>query len=129
MTPRGEMKVKVGLITLLFTDVVGSTELNASLGDDANDRIRRTHFRVLRRVLRKYSGNEVKSLGDGLMVVFPSAVEAVGCAVAMQQAVARDGRARDIPLGIRIGLHSGEASQEENDYFGMPVVIAKRLCD
>ena len=76
------------------------------------------------------SGQEVKNLGDGLMVAFPSVVEAVGCAIAIQQAVHRhNARQADDRLQVRVGLHVGEPIRDEGDYFGTPVVVAKRLCD
>jgi class 3 adenylate cyclase len=113
------------IVILLFTDLVSSTELLEALGDDAGEQLRRTHFRLLREVLGARGGQEVKSLGDGLMVVFASAVDALGCAVAMQQAVHGHAQLRS---QVRVGLHVGEPIQDEDDYFGMPVVIAKRLC-
>ncbi len=82
------------------------------------------------RAVGSHGGQEVKSLGDGLMVVFPSVLDALGCAVAMQQAVHRHNQAEaDRPLNVRIGVHAGEPIRDEEDYFGTPVVIAKRLCD
>lgn len=115
---------------MLFTDLVGSTRILDELGDDAADRHRRRHFRVLRDTLVAFGGREVKSLGDGVMAVFHSASDALACAVAMQQTVARGNVAGDRPAaGVRIGLHAGESLHEDDDYFGTPVVVAKRLCD
>ena len=118
------------VVTLLFTDLVGSTELLRELGDDEAERLRRVHFGLLRDVAAAHAGHEVKNLGDGLMVAFPSAVSAVGCAVGIQQAVqrhnARHGANR---LQLRVGLTAGEPIRNEGDYFGTPVVVAKRLCD
>jgi class 3 adenylate cyclase/tetratricopeptide (TPR) repeat protein len=120
----------VSIVTLLFTDLVGSTAQLERLGDDAAEQLRRTHFRLLRDAVAMHGGQEVKNLGDGLMVVFPSAVDAVGCAVAMQQAVHRHNeRQAEHRLAVRVGLHVGEPIRDEADYFGKPVVIAKRLCD
>ena len=117
------------IVALLFTDLVGSTEQLDRIGDDAAEELRRTHFGLLRDAVAGHSGQEVKNLGDGLMVVFPSAVDAVGCAVAMQQVVHRHNeRHKDSRLAVRIGLHVGEPIQDEADYFGRPVVIAQRLC-
>ncbi len=115
---------------MLFTDLVSSTELMQRLGDEQADRVRRAHFRALRDAVTSRGGLEVKSVGDGLMVVFSSALDAVACAVAMQQAVhAHNQRGEGPPLGVRVGLDVGEPIREEADYFGTPVVIAKRLCD
>jgi class 3 adenylate cyclase/tetratricopeptide (TPR) repeat protein len=115
-------------ITVLFTDLVGSTELASSLTPDAGDEVRRKHFSALRQAIATSGGTEVKNLGDGLMVVFPAASAALSCAVAMQQAVHRDNAGAERSLGIRVGLSTGEATKEDGDYFGDPVVEAARLC-
>ena len=90
-------------ITVLFTDLVGSTELASSLPTPVFDELRRTHFSVLRQAVAAFDGTEVKNLGDGLMVVFPAASAALACAVAMQQAVERGNAKAAWPLGLRIG--------------------------
>ena len=119
-----------GVVTVLFTDVVGSTELLSRMGDDAYDEVRRDHFGRLRDAVTSTGGAEVKTLGDGLMAVFASAVDAIGCAIAMQRTVARRNRSSGVNrFDIRVGLHAGEPSREEDDYHGAPVVVAKRLCD
>jgi class 3 adenylate cyclase/tetratricopeptide (TPR) repeat protein len=116
-------------VTVLFTDLVGSTALSSSVSPDEADELRREHFAVLRQAIAASGGTEVKNLGDGLMVVFGAASVALGCAVAMQQGVERDNRTRNRNLGLRIGLSVGEVSREEgSDYFGDPVVEAARLC-
>jgi class 3 adenylate cyclase len=124
------MTPSTATVTLLFTDLVNSTELLERLGDDAAEQVRRAHFRLLRDAVATCGGEEVKNLGDGLMVAFASAVDAVGCAVAMQQAVHRyNHRQGTQDLQVRVGLHVGEPIRDEDDYFGTPVVVAKRLCD
>lgn len=112
-------------VAVLFTDVVGSTELLDRLGDEAANQLRRRHFALLRSTIGDHEGREVKSLGDGLMVVFGSARAAVACALAMQRAVA----ACQDPLVLRIGIAAGEVLREDDDYFGRPVIVARRLCD
>src|SRR5579884_713462 len=77
------------VVTLLFTDLVGSTELLGQLGDDEAERLRRVHFGLLREVAETFGGEEVKNLGDGLMVAFVSPVNAVSCAIGIEQAVHR----------------------------------------
>jgi len=111
--------------TFLFTDAVGSTALLDRLGDWAAHELRRRHFRLLRAAISDHAGTEVKSLGDGLMVAFTDAPSAVACAVAMQRAVAACGD----PMTLRIGIDAGEAVREEDDFFGRPVIVARRLCD
>jgi class 3 adenylate cyclase/DNA-binding CsgD family transcriptional regulator len=117
-------------VTLLFTDLVSSTELLGRLGEAGAEEMRRTHFALLRRAVADAGGDEVKTLGDGLMVAFTSPLDGVKCAIAMQQAVAEYNRDETAPsLGIRVGLHAGEPTRDEGDYFGSAVVVAKRLCD
>lgn len=115
-------------VAVLFTDVVGSTELSQRLSAEAADDVRRGHFSILRQAVAEAGGAEVKNLGDGLMVVFGSASAALSCAVAMQQGVERDNRSREHSVGLRVGLSGGEVSKEDDDYFGDPVVEAARLC-
>ncbi len=116
-------------VTVLFTDLVGSTALSSSLDQDAADVLRREHFSILRQAIAESGGTEVKNLGDGLMVVFGAASAALACAVGMQQGVDADNRSRDQAVGLRVGLSGGEVSKEEGaDYFGDPVVEAARLC-
>ena len=116
-------------VTVLFTDLVGSTELRQELGDDRADSLRREHDRLLRAAISAHGGTEVKGTGDGLMVVFNSAAEAVAAAVEMQRAVHRSARAFESPIEIRIGISAGDVLWEDDDCFGRPVVEAKRLCD
>jgi class 3 adenylate cyclase/tetratricopeptide (TPR) repeat protein len=118
-----------GTVTLLFTDQVGSTETLQRLGDEEGERLRRAHFGLLREAAAMHGGEEVKNLGDGLMVAFVSAVDAVVCAITMQQAVDRARTTGELTFAVRIGLNVGEPIRDEGDYFGTPVVIAKRLCD
>jgi DNA-binding SARP family transcriptional activator/class 3 adenylate cyclase len=118
-----------GTVTLLFTDQVGSTETLLRLGDEEGERLRRAHFGLLREAAAMHGGEEVKNLGDGLMVAFVSAVDAVVCAITMQQAVDRARTTGEVAFAVRIGLNVGEPIRDEGDYFGTPVVIAKRLCD
>ena len=115
-------------VAILFTDVVGSTELSQRLSPETADEVRRGHFSILRQAIAEAGGTEVKNLGDGLMVVFASASAAVACGVAMQQGVERDNRGREHSVGLRVGLSGGEVSREDEDYFGDPVVEAARLC-
>src|SRR3954468_7265076 len=118
-----------GTVTLLFTDLVGSTELLERLGDDRAEELRRAHFAALRDAAVAHGGHEVKSVGDGLMVAFRSAVDALGAAVQMQRAVDRHNREGAQPIAVRIGLAVGEVVYDQGDYYGTPVVVAKRLCD
>ncbi len=115
-------------VSVLFTDLVGSTELATSVSPEEGDRLRREHFGVLRQAIAEADGTEVKNLGDGLMVVFPTASAALACAVGMQQSTEVGNRSREVPFGLRVGVSGGETTEEDGDYFGDPVVEAARLC-
>lgn len=118
-----------GIVTILFTDFVGWSEQIDKMGDAASDRVRRKYFALLRNAVRTHRGAEVKTLGDGLMATFPSAIDAVNCAITMQHAVDRNPPSSGAPLAMRIGLHTGEPIHDQEDYFGQAVVVARRLCD
>ena len=113
----------------MFTDVVESTELRQNLGDARADDLRRAHDALVRDALSAHGGTEIKALGDGFMIVFPAAAEAVGAAVAIQVSIDRLARRRGADLQVRIGLSAGDVTFENNDCFGTPVVEAARLCD
>ncbi len=115
-------------MAILFTDVVGSTELSQRLSPDAADEVRRDHFAALRQSLSDAGGIEVKNLGDGIMAVFTSASAALSCGVAMQQANELANRGLEHTVGLRVGLSGGEVVHEDGDYFGDPVIEASRLC-
>jgi class 3 adenylate cyclase/tetratricopeptide (TPR) repeat protein len=115
-------------VTLVFTDLVGSTALASSLDPDVADAVRQAHFASLRTAVAANDGREVKNLGDGLMCVFATPSQALAGAVAMQQAVARDNRRTERALAIRVGVATGEVTEEDGDYFGDAVVEAARLC-
>jgi class 3 adenylate cyclase/tetratricopeptide (TPR) repeat protein len=114
-------------VSVLFTDLVGSTELLSRVGEAAADELRREHFAALRGAIEVTGGREVKNLGDGLMVAFDGAGAALACAVGMQQAMAARPADREA-LAIRIGVSFGEVESEDGDFFGLPVVEAARLC-
>ncbi|MEY2398212.1 MAG: hypothetical protein QOJ00_1386 [Actinomycetota bacterium] len=114
--------------SVVFTDLVGSTELSVSLRASEAEQVRATHFRLLREAVASSGGTEVKNLGDGLMVVYPSLGGALDGAVAMQQNIEYYNRKAARPLAVRIGVSSGDAVEEDGDYFGEPVVEASRLC-
>src|SRR5438105_12810837 len=109
--------------TILFTDVEGSTELRARLGEDAADRLFVEHERRLVAAVERRSGKVLKTAGDGIMAAFESASDAVAAAIDMQRATHR----RDDGVRIRLGIASGDVNWEGGDCFGLPVVTAARL--
>jgi class 3 adenylate cyclase/tetratricopeptide (TPR) repeat protein len=117
-----------GTVTVLFTDVEGSTDLVTRRGDEAAQAILRPQRELVRRQVEQHSGHEVKSLGDGFMVAFASARKAVACAVGIQRALEQHNRQHpDQQVRVRIGLNTGEAIQEEADLFGEAVNAAARI--
>ena len=119
-----------GTVTMLFTDIEGSTLLNERLGDVRWLELLRQHNEIVREQVLEHGGYEVKSQGDGFMIAFPSARRAVQCARAIQREIdVRLGDHPDGPLRLRIGLHTGEAIREEADFYGKNVVLAARIAD
>jgi class 3 adenylate cyclase len=119
-----------GTVTILFTDIEGSTALNERLGDVRWLELLRVHNRLVRDQVQAFHGFEVKSQGDGFMLAFPSARRAIQCARAIQEAIERDlAGHEDGPVRVRIGLHTGEAIREESDFYGRNVVVAARIAD
>ena len=116
-------------VSILISDLVGSTGLESRVGPAAADELRHEHFSLLREAISESGGREVKNTGDGLVAAFASASSAVDCAVAMQQRFERRNRHAAEQLLIRIGIGLGEATAEGSDYFGMPAIEAARLCD
>jgi class 3 adenylate cyclase len=113
--------------TILFTDVEGSTALTQRLGDAKAREVLRTHEQIVREALRVHGGSDVKTLGDGFMASFPSAMRAVECAIAMQRAFAEHNQSAEEPIRVRIGLNAGEPIREEQDLYGTAVIMAARV--
>jgi class 3 adenylate cyclase len=119
-----------GTVTILFSDIEGSTALNERLGDVRWLELLGAHNRVVRDRVQACEGFEVKAQGDGFMIAFPSARRAIQCAQAIQEAVAAElGSHPDGPVRVRIGLHTGEAIRQESDFYGKNVVVAARIAD
>jgi class 3 adenylate cyclase len=109
------------LSTVLFTDIVGSTERATQLGDTAWAAVLATHDRVVERHITAARGIVVKSTGDGVLATFDGPARAVDCACAIRDAM------EDLGLSIRAGLHTGEIEMEEGDVPGIAVHIAARI--
>ena len=118
----------IELVTILVTDLVGSTRLANSVGPIRADELRDEHFAVLREAITASGGREFKDTGDGLVVAFTSASAAVQCAETMQQLTERRYRRAEQQLQVRIGLSAGEATVRDGNYFGMTCIEAARLC-
>ena len=117
-----------GTVTVLFTDVEGSTGLGARSGDHSARAILRAHEDVIRDAVAEHGGREIKALGDGFMIAFSSARQGVACAVAIQRALEQQRQANpEGVLPVRMGLNAGEAIQEGDDLFGSAVSAAARI--
>jgi len=118
-----------GLLTILFTDMEGSTALTERLGDAKAQELLRTHNSIVRDALRTHGGSEIKHTGDGIMASFPFASRALGCAVGIQRAfAAHNEEYPDTPIRVRMGLNAGEPVAEDDDLFGTAVQVAARVC-
>ncbi|MCH9767848.1 MAG: adenylate/guanylate cyclase domain-containing protein [Actinomycetia bacterium] len=118
---RGGFDTERVLTTIVFTDIVGSTERAAALGDDHWRHLLDQHDRIVRRELARFRGREVNTAGDGFVVTFNSPSVAIDCAEAIVDAV------REIGVEVRVGMHAGEVEVRGSDIAGMAVHIAARV--
>jgi class 3 adenylate cyclase len=114
--------------TIVFTDIVESTAMTQSMGDEAAMEVLNLHNSVVRNALADAGGREVKHTGDGIMASFISAAAAVKCASQVQRDLARHEKNRDRSVKVRIGAAAGEPVENDNDLFGCTVQLAARLC-
>ena len=119
-----------GPTTVVFTDIVGSTRMNQTLGDAAAQLVVRAHNDIVRAALDQYEGTEVKHTGDGIMAAFKNTANAVETCIEIQRDCAAHNAADpDHPLAISIGVNAGEPIAEDGDLFGATVQLAARICD
>ena len=116
-----------GTVTLLFTDIEGSTELTERLGDQRWLELLREHNAIIREQLSAHEGFEVKSVGDGFMLAFQSGRAGINCAIGIQRSLAERNESAAEPVHVRIGLHTGEVIKEGDDFFGKHVNLAARV--
>jgi class 3 adenylate cyclase len=116
-----------GVCTVLFTDIVGHTEMMQRLGDERGREVLREHERITRDLLKQHAGAEVKTMGDGFMASFTSVTKAMDCAIALQRAFDARNEASAEPLHVRVGLNAGEPIDEDGDLFGSTVILASRI--
>jgi class 3 adenylate cyclase len=118
-----------GSITVMFTDIESSTQINHRLGDLDWMKVLRTHNRIVRDQANQNGGHEVKGSGDGFMIVFADTIGALKAAIGIQQAIASHdwSGATGETIRVRIGLHTGDAVREGGDFFGRDVNMAARI--
>jgi class 3 adenylate cyclase len=109
------------LVTVLFTDIVGSTEIAAELGDRRWRDLVRRHHALVRRELKRHRGRELDTAGDGFFASFERPADAIRCACAISDEV------RELGIEIRAGLHLGEAEIHEHKVSGMAVNVGARV--
>lgn len=118
-----------GVRTIVFTDVVNSTTLTQTLGDEAALAVLGIHDTIVRNALAASGGREIKHTGDGIMASFVSAAGAVRCAIQIQRELEKHAQAHaEHPLKVRVGAAVGEPVEQNNDLFGSTVQLAARLC-
>jgi adenylate cyclase len=119
-----------GTVTLFFSDIENSTQLNDKLGDTAWLKVLAAHDKIVRGRVEKYRGQVVKTAGDGFMVAFRDAEAACRAALEIQRDLGRDASMRRHgPIQVRIGIHTGQVVARDGDYFGRNVAMAARVAD
>jgi class 3 adenylate cyclase len=121
-------RLDAGHRAILFTDIVGSTEMTTRLGDRLAMELVRAHDSIVRRCLAAFDGREVKHTGDGIMASIPDTTRGVDCAIRIQREFQKYNRSNPEPIHVRIGLDSGEPLEDSHDLFGSTVQLAARLC-
>jgi class 3 adenylate cyclase len=116
-----------GTVTIMFSDIEGSTAMTERLGDKLWMEVLKEHNTIVREQVKAHGGFEVKSEGDGFMVAFQSARRALQCAIAIQQAFDERNQDATESVKVRIGLHTGETVKEGEDFFGKNVILAARI--
>lgn len=117
-----------GRVVILFSDIEESTALNERIGDRAWVKLISSHDKLVSDLVRRRSGHVVKSQGDGFMIAFPRADQAVQCGIDLQQALRKDAkRKRHDEIRVRIGIHMGRSVRRGDDLFGRNVAMAARV--
>jgi YVTN family beta-propeller protein len=117
-----------GVVTIMFTDVEGSTDLTRRLGDESGRRVIEEHKRIVRATIAEHDGREIDSIGDGFMITFLSTRRAVACAVEIHKALAAHAHEHpDEEVRVRIGLNVGEVLERGGHPFGAAVNATQRV--
>ena len=121
----------VGTVTLVFSDIENSTTRAVDLGDAQWTRVVATHNQIVRRMVARHGGTELKAQGDGFMLRFRSARTAIACMVDVQHALTANAAAEPLTaVRVRAGIHTGEVILgEDGDIYGRHVIVAARISD
>ncbi len=129
--PAAGMQLAVGQLAVAFTDIVGSTELYERIGDARAFALVQEHWRAATQITTAHRGTVVKTLGDGLLLSYPSVGDAIAATLEMMAHVAKLGVSHQLPLAIRAGIHEGPCylvrGPDRADLFGRTVNLAARL--
>jgi class 3 adenylate cyclase len=124
-----EVEIGPAYRSIMFTDLKDSTQLAVQLGDEKAMHLLRVHNALTREALRAHNGREVKTTGDGFLLSFINAAEALDCAIAIQDAFADyNDKHSEEQLYVRIGVTAGEPIEEKGDLYGAAVNMASRIC-
>lgn len=117
-------------VTVLFTDIAGSTAMTQKMGDEGAQKVVRVHNTIVRDAIKTFTGKEVKHTGDGIMASFPSAPLGVEAAQDMQKKTLSHNKSNpELSLDLKIGLNAGDPIAEDDDLFGSTVQLAARIVD
>jgi class 3 adenylate cyclase len=117
-----------GMVTIVFTDIAGSTAMLEELGEEPWLELMHRHNRLVRECVAAHGGEVVKSRGDGFMVIFASATAGLRFATELQRVFERHNADHpDQPLRVRIGIHTGNIFPADEDFLGRAVVLAARI--
>lgn len=116
-----------GTVTLLFSDIVDSTKIIHRIGDAKWIELLHQHDRIFRTALSRYKGHEIKTVGDAFMLAFQSSRDALRYAIHVQRVFADRNMDAEEAIWVRMGLHTGELTKRESDFFGRHVNFAARI--
>ncbi|RUP04178.1 MAG: adenylate/guanylate cyclase domain-containing protein [Mycobacterium sp.] len=117
-----------GRVVILFSDIEESTALNEKIGDRAWVKLIGAHDKLMHQLVQRQSGHVVKSQGDGFMVAFARAEQAVRCSMDLQKALRKEAKRKRHPeIRVRIGIHMGRSVRRGDDLFGRNVAMAARV--
>jgi class 3 adenylate cyclase len=117
-----------GTVTILFSDMVDYSGMTERLGDQVSRDLLREHHRIVRSHLDRHGGREIKVQGDGFMVAFGGVARALRCSMEIQRAFEAYSQAHpQEPIRVHIGVHTGDAVEEDDDFLGHTVIVASRL--
>ena len=123
-------QVSDGTVTILFCDMVDYAGMTERLGDQASRRVLLEHHRIVRDALGRHNGREINVQGDGFMTAFSGVARAMRCAIDIQRSFRDFAPPEGVEkIAVHIGIHTGDAVDEGDDYLGYTVIVASRLAD